>query len=99
MLTLSAYSPGQEAFPRVSDEGAALAKQARLTLRLRSALQLCEWGDAGSWAGLVDVLEAAAATVSSALDAVPSDPLMQGEPYSPALLDAIGIEEKTPTGK
>lgn len=27
-------------------------------------MQLCEWGDAGSWAGLVDVLEAAAATVT-----------------------------------
>ena len=39
-----------EAFPRVSDAGRVLARQAALACQLREAIKQCDWASAASWA-------------------------------------------------
>ena len=50
-----------EAFPRMSEQGKTLAKQAAFAIKLREALASCDWESAGTWGVLAELLESPAA--------------------------------------
>ena len=49
------------AFPRMSEAGILLARQARLVMQLRQALLRCDWSRAATWEAVVVVLESSEA--------------------------------------